>query len=125
MSSERIFKRYSFAFKQKVVSEIESGKLSIEGARRRYDIGGKNTIPKWLRQFGKGKYGKVVRIEMADEVDRLKVVEKEKQELESALARAYLKIEALESLLEAASRQLGIDIKKNFDTRESRSCEQK
>lgn len=125
MNTKRVVKRYSFAFKQKVVSEIESGKLSIVGARRLYDIGGQHTIARWLRRFGKGEYGKVVRIEMADEVSRLKALEKEKRELESALARAYLRIEALESVLEAASRQLGIDIKKNFVTKESRSCEQK
>ena len=39
-----ILNRYSAAFKIKVVSEIEKGKLSIEGARKLYDIGGGSTV---------------------------------------------------------------------------------
>jgi hypothetical protein len=34
-----VTKKYSSAFKQKVVSEIESGKLSINEAMKIYDIG--------------------------------------------------------------------------------------
>jgi len=49
----RTVKRYSTAFKQKVVSEIESGQLSIGDARRLYDITGGETIQKWIRRFGK------------------------------------------------------------------------
>ncbi len=49
---------------------------------------------------------------MKDEVSRIKQLEKEKKELESALAQAHLKLLAYESLIEVAEENLGIDIKK-------------
>ena len=43
---------YSTAFRLKVITEIEKGKLSIEGARKLYGIGGSATIQKWLKKYG-------------------------------------------------------------------------
>lgn len=126
MSMPRVNKRYSLSFKQKVVSEIERGELTLAEAGRIYDITGKNTLRRWLRELGKNHLiGKVVRVEMADELSKLKQLEKEKQTLESALAQTQLKLLALESLLEAAERHFGVDIKKNFGMKGSASCEKK
>jgi transposase-like protein len=126
MSKSRTINRYSTAFKIKVVSEIESGKLSITQARQVYDIGGGSTIQNWLRQHGKNHLlHKVVRVEMADEVSKIKQLEQDKQALESALAQSQLKVLALESLIEAAEAQYGIEIKKNSITKGSNSCERK
>ena len=41
---------YSEAFKQKIILEIESGKLTIEQARRIYNIGG-NEFLYWWKQY--------------------------------------------------------------------------
>lgn len=107
--------RYSTAFKQKVVSEIESGHLTISQAQKIYSIRGSETIQKWIRKLGKlHLLNKVVRIEMKDEVSRIKQLEKEKQELESALAKAHLKLIVYESLIDVAEEELGVDIKKNL-----------
>jgi len=109
-----IIKKYSTAFKLKVVSEIEKGKLSIDQAREIYDIGGKQTIQKWMTKLGKRDLiSHVVRIEMKNEIDKVKQLKKEKQELESALAQSQLKILTLESLVEIAKDEYGIDLKKN------------
>lgn len=63
-----IIKEYSTAFKMKVVSEIEQGKFSIDQARKIYDIGGGETIQKWMKKLGKENIiSQVVRIEMKDE----------------------------------------------------------
>ena len=111
---------YSTAFKQKVISEIESGQLSIEQARKIYNIGGGSTISKWLKKYGKNHLlGKIVRIEMADEVAELKKLQKQKAELESALAKAHLKIISLESIIESAEEDLGIDLKKSTERKQS------
>ena len=123
MSGQRIIKRYSMAFKQKVVSEIESGKLTISGARKVYGITGIGTIENWLKKLGKSHLlNKVVRIEMIDEKDRIKELEREKRALESALAQTQLKLIAMESLLETAEEHYGVyfqEIKKNFGTKRS------
>lgn len=116
----QIIYRYSAAFKQKVVSEIESGKLSIERARRVYDIRGKTTIQKWLKKVGKYDFlYQVVRIEMKDEKDKLKELEKQKKQLESALAQEHLKNICLEALIESVEEHYGIDVKKNFGDKAS------
>jgi transposase len=107
--------RYSLSFKQKVISEIESGKLTQGSARKLYGIGGSETIPKWIKKFGKlHLLNKIVRVELKDEVSRLKQLEKEKKELESALAHAHLKLIVLETVIDVAEDELGIDLKKNL-----------
>jgi len=106
---------YSLAFKQKVVSEIEAGDITVGQAARIYDINGHGTIDKWIKQLGKNHLlAKVVRIEMKDEKDRAKELEKEKKVLESALAQAQLKIIALESTIEIAGKRYGLDLKKKI-----------
>lgn len=117
---EKVIYRYSIAFKQKVINEIETGQLTIDQARRIYNIGGGTTINKWIKKFGKNHLlGKIVRIEMADEVKQLEKLQKEKAELESALAKAHLKILTLESLIESAEEDLGIELKKSTEKKQS------
>ena len=110
---KRIFKRYSQAFKQQVVHEIECGAFTIDQAQKRYGIGSNSTIRNWLKQLGKNHLiAQQVRIETPDEVNQLKQLASDKQQLESALAHAHLKIAALESQLSEAEKQFGIDMKK-------------
>ncbi len=61
----RIVKRYSAAFKQQIVGQIERGELSVAQAQKRYDIGSSLTIDRWLKSHGKHHLlATVVRIEM-------------------------------------------------------------
>jgi transposase-like protein len=124
MSKE--IKQYSLAFKQMVVSEIESGRFSMAQAKRTYDIGGFATIPNWLKKFGKDHLlNKVVRIEMKGEKDRIKELERQKRELESALAQEHLKNICLESLIECVEEHYQIDVKKNFGDKLPKGQEKK
>jgi len=43
--------KYTESFKRKVLIEIADGEISIEGARRKYGIGGSMTIPKWRKKM--------------------------------------------------------------------------
>ena len=115
----RVFIRYSESFKLQVVSEIESGSLTIEGARRRYDIRGGATVQKWLCRYGKNHLlGKVVRVERPEEKDRIKELEAKVRELESALAQSQVKLFAYESLVEVAEKHYKADFKKNFGAKQ-------
>jgi transposase len=121
MPGQKISYRYSLAFKQKVVSEIEGGRFSVGEARRVYDIKGCETIPSWLKKLGKHHLlDKVVRIEMKGEKDKIRELEKEKRKLESALAQEHIKNIALESLIESIEEHYRIDAKKNFGERASK-----
>ena len=107
MKDKRAKVSYSEAFKQKIVNEIENGILTKSEARRLYNIGGSTTIQRWLRQLGKSHLiNKVIHIQMKDEIDKLKELEKQKRELESALANAHLKIIALEETVKVLEERL-------------------
>ena len=122
----KVLYRYSSAFKQKVVSEIESGELTIAEAQRLYGINGATTIQSWIRKLGKNHLlSRIVRIEMKDEKDRIKELEKQINELESALAKTQIKNIALESLVEVAEEHYRIDFKKNFGGKASKEAEKK
>ena len=123
---QRIFNRYSLGFKQKVVSEIEKGELTLGDAQKIYDIRGSDTIQNWIRKLGKNHLlNKVVRIEMKDEKEKIKDLEKQVQELESALAQSHVKNIALESLIECAEEYYQADFKKNFGGKELEKGEKK
>lgn len=116
MVEPKTIRRYSMAFQQKVVSEIEGGTLTRAEAKRLYDIHGSETITKWLRKRGKNHLlARVVRVQMADETSTVKHLEKEKQRLESALAQAHLKILTLEATLEVLEEKSGMSVKKKTD----------
>lgn len=107
-------KRYSEVFKLKVVSEIERGKYTIGEAARVYDITGSLTIYRWLRKYGKSSLiQKTVIVQTKNESDKIKQLEKEKRELESALAKTQVKLLAMETLIDVAEAHYQIDIKKN------------
>ena len=113
-TGQRLYYRYSESFKQQVVSEIESGKYTIGEAIRIYGVSN-HSIHKWCRKLGKAHLtGKVVKVQKIGESDRIKELEKEKQALEHALAQAHLKILTLESTLEVATEQTGVDFKKKL-----------
>jgi len=114
--STRISYRYSNAFKQKVIKEIESGVLSIAEASKIYEIS-MVSLYKWIKDFGKDHLiGKVVMVQKRDEVDKIKQLEAEKRQLEAALAKSNLDKFCLECLIEAAEEAYGVSFKKNFGT---------
>jgi transposase-like protein len=120
MKKQIIIPGYSLAFKQKVVTEIENGRLGIEEARKLYDIKGGSTIQFWLRKLGKAHLlNKVIHIQMKDEKDKIKELEKQKKELESALAQAHLKIIVLESTVKVLEEKTEEGIKKRTDIESS------
>jgi len=111
----RILYRYSESFKQSVVEEIESGKSSISECRRKYGIKGAATVANWLRKMGKNQLlGKVVRVEKPEERDKIKKLEAEKRALEKALAKTQVEVLALESLVEVADEEYGLELKKKY-----------
>lgn len=123
--SQPTVRRYSFALKKYVVEEIENGRMSVAQARRRYSIGGNETVYRWLRTFGNHpRTATRVYVQMKDEQDPLtqrdeeiRQLKAEKQALESALAQKELQLLLSESFLTVAERHFGCEagfIKKNF-----------
>lgn len=113
---------YSQAFKQKVVQEIESGKLNKNQAKELYGIKGGSTINCWIKKMGKNHLiNKIVRIELKDEPSKLKQLKDHTRELEKALAAAHLKISAYETYIEVVEEELSTGLKKKFELKQSDS----
>jgi len=107
--------RYSEAFKQKVISEIESGHHSLHSAQQAYQIGGDATISNWINKMGKLELlNKIVRIEMPQEKDQIKELKAQVKELKEALIQTRLKELRADCDLEVAMEMLGYKDKEAF-----------
>lgn len=104
--------RYSVAFKQQVVADLENGRFgTILAASEHYGIRGAVTIRRWLQRFGKNHLiPKVVRVEKPDEADQIRQLKKQIRQLQEALGKTQMKSVLNESFLEIACERLGVDV---------------
>jgi transposase-like protein len=98
--------RYSNAFKLQAVREVEAGEMCAEAVQRKYLIKGHGTVIRWVRQLGSGKYGKVMRVEKADEVDEAARLRSQLRRAKEALADAHLELVLEQAFLAVACEQL-------------------
>jgi len=98
--------RYSRAFKLLVIREVESGALCAQQAGRKYGVQGSNTVMRWVRQFGSGKYGKVMRVERADEQSENERLRRQLRQAKEALADAHIELALEKAFLAEACEQL-------------------
>lgn len=110
--SQRVLIRYSLAFRQQVVAEVESGRFaSIHAAQLHYQIRGSRTVYKWVRKMGKNHLlPRRVRVEPMDEADRVRELQKQVEELERLLGRTQAQNLLNESYLIIACDQLGVGV---------------
>jgi transposase-like protein len=92
-------RRYSEGFKRQIVSEYETG-TSITTLQRKYGISGNTTIQRWISQLGReGLRHELLHIQTTQEVERVKGLEQQVEELQQALGRVTLEKLKLESQL--------------------------
>ena len=83
-------RKFETGFKQQIVSEVESGALSVNAASRKYQLSG-SVIDRWRRQARQGG------LEPSASV-REKALERENRELKEKLAELYLENAHLKKL---------------------------
>ena len=107
---------YSLNFKTKVISEIEFGKYATaEEARKKYGIGGKMTVYRWLKDFKKENLiSKEVFLQKNEKTKEDQTLKKQIKTLEKALREEQIKTLVLETLVKQANRYYDTDLKKNF-----------
>ena len=98
--------RYSKAFKLQAIREVESGQHCALGVQRKYGIRGHGTVMRWVRQLGSGKYGKIIRVEKADEINEAVRVRKQLHLAKEALADAHMELALEKAFLTVACEQL-------------------
>jgi transposase-like protein len=100
--------RYSEAFKMEVVRELEAGGLAFDAISLKYGIKGKMTVARWVRRYGNGTRGKVIRVEKPDELNELKRLAERVRKLESALADANIEAALERAYTRLACQRAGI-----------------
>jgi transposase-like protein len=98
--------RYSKAFKMQAVREVESGQNCAQAVAYKYGIKGGGTVNRWVRRFGSGKYGKIIRVEKADEINGAARMRRQLQLAKEALADAHMELALEKGFLSVACEQL-------------------
>ena len=112
-------RRFSDEFKKALVSEFEKGNLSVRQLGRLHSVHFQS-IYNWIYKFSTFNEKGYRVVEMKDSTSKkLKEQEQRIKELERAVGQKQLKIDYLEKLIELASDELGMDLKKNSDTKPS------
>lgn len=100
--------RYSEAFKLAVVRELERDDLPFLQIQRKYGIGGSWTVQQWVRKYGNGTRGRIIRVQKPEEIDELKRLKDRVRRLESALADAHVDLALERAFAEIACERAGI-----------------
>lgn len=103
--------RYSEAFKQQVVEDVERGRFSgAHEAAGAYGVKGHTTVQRWLKESGRGRLVRgVIRVEKPGEPGELKRLKERVRQLETALADAHMDRALDQSFFEILCNEQGID----------------
>lgn len=109
-------RRFSESFKKELVHLFESGKYSVLQMEKLYSIDN-TTIYNWIYKYSTFNEKDVRVVEMKDShLSRLKTLEQQVKDLERIVGQKQIKIDFLEKMVDIASEELKVDIKKNFNT---------
>ena len=98
--------RYSKAFKLQCVREAETGTCCAHEVQHKYKIKGSATVMRWVRQLGSGRYGNIIRVEKANEVNLTTQLRSELRRVKEALADTHLALALEQAFLAAACEEL-------------------
>ncbi|NQY01477.1 MAG: transposase [Flavobacteriaceae bacterium] len=116
----RQVRRFSVELRKHVVKEIESGNLTVSQACREYGIKSNKSVYEWIHKYSRYlKRGTVLIVEKESHQRKNEELESSNKDLQAALGRKQLEIDALQKLIEIASAELGVDLKKNFGDKPS------
>jgi transposase-like protein len=93
-----------------LVREVEEEDLPFEQVRRKYGIRGSVTVQKWVRKYGDGSRGRIVRVEKPEEINELKRLKERVRRLEGALADANIDLALERAYIELACARAGLDV---------------
>ncbi|GAP69517.1 transposase [Bacteroidales bacterium 6E] len=110
------FRVFSEEFKKSRVHDYESGKFTVSEVGRLFGIS-HQLLYRWIYKYSTYNKKRVKIVEMNESsTKKLKDMELRIRELEQVIGQKQLKIDYLEKMIELASKELDIDIKKNSGT---------
>ena len=98
--------RYSQGSKMQCARDVEAGKSCAYAVQRKYKIKGNATVMRWVRQFGSGRYGKIIRVEKAHEVNEAGQLRSELRRVKEALADTHMELALEQAFLAVACEEL-------------------
>ena len=112
-------RNYSEAFKKSLVREYESGKYSVLQLEKLHGVSNVS-IYQWIYKFSTFNQQGYRVIEMKKSSSaRVKELENRVKELERVVGQKQIMIDYMEKMMEIAKEELGVDVKKNFNTPQS------
>jgi transposase-like protein len=113
--------------KHKIVSEVLSGKITKEQARRIYGIKSKSGVLKWMRTFA-GVDPKLAGVDpvpilkdMTKHTDKVQELKSRIKQLEEDLKFSQLKGKSYQLMVEIAKQDYGLDLKKKPGAKPSKN----
>ena len=100
--------RYSEAFKVSVVREVEASGLAFDAVGRKYGIRGGSTVAKWVRKYGNGTRGKLIRVEKPEEIDQTAKLKERVRVLERTVGSLHVELAVERAYMELACERAGI-----------------
>tara|TARA_R110002050_G_scaffold297396_1_gene458774 strand:+ start:66 stop:452 length:387 start_codon:yes stop_codon:yes gene_type:complete len=116
---QRIF---SLELRKQIVGQIERKELTVIQAVREYEIGGKQTVYNWLYKYSATlKKGTRMVMEKDSQENKSQELRTRIKELEAALGRKSLEADLYRIIVEKASDEYRVDLKKSFGDQVSKS----
>ena len=111
----RVRRVFSEEFKREKVAQITSGQISILSLSKLWGVS-QNSIYKWVYKYSPDHTkGTTMVVQKETEAARLIELQRRVAELERAVGQKQMVIDYQDKLIELASRELDVDLKKSFN----------
>jgi transposase-like protein len=120
------YRKYNPKEQREIARLVLNGQESVLSAMKRFDIGGKMTIYRWIKQFQEGKLQDRNPTFMAKSSKAASKSSKQVKQISDPtdeLEILRLKVLAYETMIDIAEKELGISIKKKSFAKQSQSSE--
>jgi len=108
-------RRFSEEFKRARVLEYEKGLITVSEISHQYHVS-ITSVYKWLDKYSYFQRNNWIMVEKSEsKTIELETAKKRIEDLERLLGKKQIEIDYLSKLLEVASEDLGLDIKKNIN----------
>jgi len=109
-------KRTTLSEREGIVREIVSGHISIEEVQLKYDLNQRDTIVRWVKAYKRRQESLITSLPEQDPT----TADNPKSETVSSeeLKLSQLKVRALEIMLDIASKEFKVDIRKKFGAKQ-------
>lgn len=109
--NERRKRRFSAEFRKEQAMRIEQGEFTIPEMCRMYDVC-YDTVKNWVKRYGKNPYPETKWIVSDKDINRLRELEDEVDQLKKIIGEQHIRILYKDKLLELAKEKLGDDFEK-------------